>query len=134
MISWSDSFATGVPRVDLEHQKLVGMLNELEQAIQTGRGSQVINTIVSGLATYSATHFSYEENCMEQYKCPMAAQNKQAHAQFMTVVAKARTRLANGGNALAAQQVHRELCDWVINHVLKVDSALKGCVKQLKSA
>lgn len=127
MISWSETLATGIARIDEEHQKLVAMLNALEEAIQVGRGSKVVATIVADLGLYADRHFSHEETCMEQYRCPTAAENKQAHAHFREMLAKAQTRLNGGGNALAAQQVHRELCEWVVKHVLRVDSALRGC-------
>lgn len=127
MITWSDTYATGVARIDEEHQKLVGMLNELEQSIQLGRGSHLIDAVVAGMARYADVHFAHEEGCMQRWQCPTAAANQQAHAAFRATVAKARARLTGGGNALAAQQVHRELCDWVVNHILRVDSALRRC-------
>lgn len=127
MITWSDTYATGVARIDEEHQKLVGMLNDLEQAIQRGQGSQLIGAVIDGLARYADTHFAYEEGCMQRLHCPTASANQQAHAGFRTMIAKARARLTGGGNALAAQQVHRELCDWIVNHILRVDSALRRC-------
>lgn len=127
MISWSETFATGVARIDEEHQKLVAMLNQLEEAIQVGRGSKLISALVGDLRLYADRHFNHEESCMEQYRCPTAAENKEAHAHFREMLAKAQLRLTGGGNALAAQQVHRELCEWIVKHVLRVDSALRSC-------
>ncbi|ACB76342.1 bacteriohemerythrin [Opitutus terrae] len=130
MIAWSATYETGEARVDQDHRRLVAMLNELEEAITKGRGSKVISDTLEGLRTYAATHFTYEEGCMHRHQCVMAETNKTAHRRFLEMLERAKTRLSGGGSALAAQQVHRELCDWIVNHVLKVDSALRGCVRQ----
>jgi len=129
MITWSDTYATGVARIDAEHRQLVALLNELEEAVQLGRGSHAIGGIVARLCTYADRHFSHEERCMEQHRCPTAAANKQAHGAFKQMLERAKPRLAGGGGALAAQIVHRELCDWLVNHVLRVDTALRVCVR-----
>ncbi len=99
MITWSEDFATGFPRIDAEHRKLVDLLNELEAAVHRGQGSGLIGPIVEDLRSYADFHFRHEESCMEQHRCPTAAQNRQAHAHFLAMVAKAQTRLAAGGTA-----------------------------------
>lgn len=127
MITWSDNFSTGVERIDRDHQALIGILNELEDAIARGRGSHVIAETIQRLSAYAQSHFTHEEACMFRVQCPVAGANKQAHAKFLQTVQASGQRLAGGGGALAAQQVFRDLSDWMVNHILKIDTALRGC-------
>ena len=108
---------------------MVAGLNELEGAMNAGSGSQRVPELLSFLEDYARNHFHREERCMEHFRCPAAQANKEAHAEFIRKFESARQHLRNsaGSGALVAMHVHRDLCDWVINHILSVDSALKGC-------
>lgn len=130
MITWSPNYNTGVASIDTQHQKLVGYLNELEAAIAKGAGSREIPALVAKMESYADEHFRHEEGCMHRVNCPTAQQNVTAHKEFMTMVAQAKGRLASSGNtaALVASRMHRELSDWTVNHILRIDvDGLKRC-------
>jgi hemerythrin-like metal-binding protein len=127
MITWSESFATGIPRVDSDHRTLISIINELETAQAEGRGSRVIEEVLTRLARYADDHFLYEEGCMQRHQCPMAGANKQAHLQFTQMIVDARAELTASNGALTSRRVHLQLSNWFVNHVLTVDSSLRGC-------
>lgn len=129
MITWSNEFATGVASVDADHKRLMDGLNELETALANGSGSRRIGELLSFLAGYAAEHFAREEACMNRYNCPTAQANKSAHRDFIIKFTAAQSRIEKSPNsaALISLQVHRELSDWIVNHILRVDSALKTC-------
>lgn len=127
MIIWSETFATGIARVDRDHQVLIATINELETALAEGRGSQIVEEILARLARYADDHFLYEEGCMQRHRCPLAGANKQAHLQFSQMIVDARAELTASNRALAARRVHLQLSNWFVNHVLTVDSSLRGC-------
>ena len=130
MLVWSSKFETGVPEVDADHQRLVTALNRLEELLQKGAGSKVVNELLDFLGRYADQHFKREEACMHRLSCPTAAANISAHAQFMATFAKAREKLDNpNAGALVVRQVHTQLCDWIENHILKIDMGLKSCPK-----
>lgn len=130
MIQWSSDYETGMPQIDEDHKRLADGLNQLEQALASGSGSKHINRLLSFLSSYATTHFAREERCMEQHRCPTAAANKAAHQDFIRKFTAAQEKIAKssgGAAALVAIQVHRELSDWIVQHILRVDSALKRC-------
>jgi len=129
MLTWSAEYETGVAFVDEDHRRLVDGLNALEKALNTGAGSKQIRPLLEFLERYASSHFGREEACMERVRCPHAETNKAAHREFIAKFGRARERLekSQGAGALLAVQVHRELCDWIVQHILRVDSALKGC-------
>lgn len=127
MITWNESFATGVPQVDEEHRQLIALLNALEDVIARGRGPQVVAGVVENLTRYTARHFAFEEGCMHRFQCPQAAANRDAHQEFLAMLAKTKADVVAGHRTEAVQELHRELCAWIICHVLTIDTALRGC-------
>jgi len=131
MIIWKAEFETGVAEVDTDHKRLVDGLNKLEELLATGQGSEHINSVLDFLGRYADQHFTREEACMHRYQCPMAAANKAAHAQFRDTFTRAREKLAKtNSGALVARQVHGELVAWLSNHILKIDTSLRGCLNR----
>ncbi len=130
MIEWSSQYETGVPEVDAAHQRLVEGLNRLELLLQQGQASRQVTDLLDFLERYAGQHFAQEEACMHRLRCPTAAANVAAHQQFRDTFAKARERLANpAAGALVARQIHGELCAWITNHILKIDTGLRSCAR-----
>jgi len=128
MLTWTPEFATGVAEVDNDHQQLISSLNQLERALKAGEGSRHIAVLLKFLEDYANIHFAREEACMHRLQCPTAQANVQAHDQFRATFGRAKERLSSpSAGPLVAVQVHRELCDWVVKHILRVDSGLKQC-------
>ncbi|MGA2938094.1 MAG: hemerythrin domain-containing protein [Syntrophobacteraceae bacterium] len=61
LIQWNDSLSVNVVDIDKQHQKLVGMINELNDAMRQGKGKDALGKIVNGLIIYAGTHFKTEE-------------------------------------------------------------------------
>jgi hemerythrin len=129
MLTWSAEFETGVAFVDEDHKKLVEGLNALERALTAGAGSKQVRSLLQFLEDYAEHHFGREEACMVRYRCPHAEKNKAAHREFIQKFSAAKKRLetSQAAAALVAVQVHRELCAWIVQHILSVDSGLKQC-------
>jgi len=126
---WDDSFSTGEPSVDLQHRYLIKTINELAEALEKGKGKEAINEILVVTQFYAEWHFQREEDCMERYKCPMAAANKQAHGVFIEKFKTFRENFEkDGATDELAGRMYSELSDWLVNHILKVDKALSAVV------
>jgi hemerythrin len=68
---------------------------------------------------------------MYKLQCPTAIANKSAHQHFRQTFARAKERMASSSaSALVAAQVHRELCDWITAHIMKIDMGLKTCASK----
>jgi hemerythrin len=115
--------------VDLQHRYLINTINELAEAIDAGKGRDSISEILVVTQFYAEWHFKREEECMERYRCPMAATNKSAHALFIEKFKRFRDEYEKGGasDTLAAR-MYEELGDWLVNHLLTVDRALADVV------
>ena len=87
--------------------------------------------ILDFLQFYAVWHFEREDKCMEQYKCPAAEANKQAHAEFIDKFGQFYEQWQESVmDWELVQQTYVELGDWIENHIRRVDAQLLPCVKK----
>ena len=60
MIYWTSAMDTGVRQIDLQHQELVRLINEMERAHAAGQSSTALDDILPSLTTYALFHFGDE--------------------------------------------------------------------------
>ena len=119
LIVWDESFSVGVSRIDEQHKKLVGMINELNEAMRKGQGKEVVGDIVKGLVEYTLTHFALEEKLFAGTGYPDTAAHKREHAEFVAKVSKFRDDFEAGRLSLSID-VMNFLSGWLKGHI-------KGC-------
>lgn len=69
MLVWSDKFETKINIVDTQHKKLVSLLNELYEKLESGEISDAtLDNIMQQLLDYSSKHFIDEEMLMLEFK------------------------------------------------------------------
>ncbi len=86
MINWTKAFETGSAKLDLQHRLLIDNINLLEEELKNPHLTRVeaafANRLLGYLEAYANIHFDAEEKCMESYRCPVHAQNRQEHERF----------------------------------------------------
>jgi hemerythrin len=132
MITWDETtMATGVAELDAQHKKLFEKFNEFSEAIASRKSLEAAGDILDFLQFYAKWHFGQEEDCMDKYKCPIAAQNKNAHAEFLKKFDRFYTEWQTGNmTAKLAQKTYNELEQWLVNHVARTDTQLRPCVRK----
>ncbi len=134
-IEWDDSLKTGNRIIDLQHKYLIDIINELAEAIEKGTASGIINKIINLLKYYTLWHFEREENCMERYQCPMAEQNKSAHAKFIETFEQFQEEYRqSGGTDDIAMRMYKELTDWLVKHIKKIDMGIEPCIHSYENS
>jgi len=134
MIHWDDdTMSTGVALIDEQHKMLFEKFNELSERISEGGASsrEAAGEILDFLQFYTSWHFGQEENCMNQYKCPVASQNKRAHAEFRKTFGQFYEQWQTGSMTMQlVGATHANLENWLLQHVSRTDSQLRSCVKR----
>lgn len=129
--TWNDSLKIGIPLLDLQHQQLLDQMDRLLEAMESKKGVQELKFILSFLKMYVNNHFTYEQSCMELYKCPVACQNENAHAKFLRILLEVDQQIEQQQSfELIGAKVKRELLHWFVNHIQSVDTKLKPCVRK----
>jgi hemerythrin len=120
LIQWNDSFSVGVVEIDKQHQKLVGMINDLNDAMRQGKGKDVLGKIIKGLIGYAETHFRTEEKYFDQFGYPDANNHKKEHSDFVMKVAEFKDGFDRRKLGLSIE-VMSFLSKWLQNHIKGVD-------------
>ena len=126
-MKWSDTFATGVERIDNQHKMLFKMAEDYQTALSEDRGERVYSAFLRSLDLYARSHFRVEEGCMDKCRCPAAQGNREAHAQFIEVLARFHQRYtASGFDAADARRLTDTLDQWLTDHIGRIDVQLKA--------
>jgi hemerythrin len=120
LVTWSDRYSVGIARIDAEHQKLIGLLNDLYSAMLEGRGRTVIDQVLHGMADYTQTHFANEERLMQLHRYPGYEAHKAEH-ENLTRQVKHLQEEARAGKPVISMEVMRFLQHWLTDHILGVD-------------
>lgn len=115
-ITWNDSFSVKVLAIDQQHKKLVDMINELTDAMRSGKGRDILNKIISGLILYTGTHFKTEEKYFDQFDYPEAEIHKKEHEAFVLKVLEFKKGFEKGDLNLTVE-IMDFLSDWLQNHI-----------------
>ena len=124
ILEWVDSLKTGNRAIDNQHKYLIDLINELAVCLEAGKAEQELKKIANLLYHFTEWHFCLEENCMESMNCPLAAENKNAHGQFIEAVTtyQGKIREASAENFQdIGSEMHKVLISWFVNHIRKID-------------
>jgi hemerythrin len=127
-MKWSPAYATGVESIDEQHQLLFKMSDDYRAALEQGQGDQVYELVLEFLDSFARAHFGHEEQCMERWRCPVAAQNIAAHGRFVDRVQEFQQRYAQRGFSQSdADQLVDFIDTWLAAHIARIDIQLKDC-------
>jgi hemerythrin len=112
--------------LDEDHKKLVGMVNELYDAMQAGHGKESLGPILDRLVDYTKFHFAREEKLFGQTGYPEAAPHKQQHDALTHQVLDVQRKYAAGAAATVSLEVMHFLRDWLINHIQGTDQKYRS--------
>ncbi len=128
-IEWTPALRTGASSIDVQHKALIHAINELGKDLEEGKGATSIQKSISFLKYYTEWHFGQEEDCAAKHQCPIAETNKHAHAKFIAIVDKLVNDLRTTDNPeTVAKEAHALVCDWIENHIMKIDKQVGECV------
>lgn len=128
-ITWDEkSMSSGVASVDQQHQELIRMLNAFLDATSKNKGKDELGKMIQFLGDYAVKHFAHEEQVMAAHKCPVAQQNKDAHAQFLKDFTALGAKFQKEGASLSfVMEVQQKVLTWLNSHIRGCDAKLRQC-------
>jgi hemerythrin len=120
IMQWDTSLSVGVAEIDAQHQKLIAMINDLDDAMRQGKGKDIVGKIINELIAYTRSHFATEEKYFAQFAYPETDAHKAEHVVFTKKVGEFKAGFDKGSLGLTIQ-VMTFLSDWLRNHIKVVD-------------
>ncbi len=117
LLVWNDKLSLGLPSIDQQHQRLVEMLNELFDAVQAGRGRDVLGRVLVEVLDYTITHFAYEEQLLVLHGYPDTELHRQEHADLSRQVFTIQQKYCSGASMTLSMEAMNFLRNWLIKHI-----------------
>lgn len=118
--TWNDSYSVNIKILDEQHKKLFAMIDELHNAMSSGKGKEVIGNVLDEMLEYTKTHFTTEEKLLEKYHYPRLSAQQKEHAAFVQKVSEMQQKMKAGSLTLSIE-VSQFLKDWLTKHILGSD-------------
>jgi hemerythrin len=136
MFEWSEKFETHIEIVDTQHKKLVALINQLCQGIETHSLSEdVINTIFMELVEYAEKHFSDEEQLMLEIQVSEkhTSLHKMEHHSFIYDIERMRNYFSPDTDIIeSGERLLQFIIAWLTYHILGMDQMMAAQIHDIK--
>ncbi len=82
-LEWKDDYSVGVPAVDHEHRELIGLVNQLHDALASEKPETEVSEIFGDLFRAISAHFALEERFMREQRYDRATEHKADHERLL---------------------------------------------------
>ena len=117
---WKPEYNTGIDSIDQQHKKLLGLINQLQTAVDHSTGEEFEKETLDGLVGYTKNHFAYEEQLMVENDYPDFEPHKAEHEKMIAQVTKVLAEYEQSHDK-SMQHAHDFLRDWLVNHINGTD-------------
>ncbi len=123
LITWGPMLSVGVKEIDEQHQRLIALVNELNDAMQSGQGKAKLGAVLGELVRYTVYHFGTEERLMEKHHYELTIAHRAEHRKLVEDVGAFKAKFESG-NAMISAELMNFLRDWLSRHILGTDKKL----------
>lgn len=120
IFKWDEKYSVKVHEMDDQHKRLFDLINQLHEAMHSGKGNAALAEILKGLKDYTITHFGAEEKYMEKIHYSGISEQKKQHLIFIKKIEEYVNDLESRKLGLSIE-VLNFLRDWLINHIQLMD-------------
>ena len=128
IFEWDDSIALGIPIIDEQHKALFDLVNSLNEAVKSGKGSETVGEVIWKLITYVTEHFSEEERLMLSCNFPGLAAHRKEHDQFVSRLREIQVDFIDGHEM--GVSVLDFMVDWLVCHIKGTDQGYSRFIQQ----
>lgn len=120
LITWNEALSVNIKEINDQHKKLINMINDLNSAMGSGKGKEIMGNVLTGLVDYTKNHFATEEGLMQKYLYPGYLTHKAEHDKLTQQVLDIVTKFKEG-KSIVTVEVMNFLKNWLSNHIQAVD-------------
>ena len=124
LLTWNDSLSTGFDEVDLQHKKLISVINDVHTAMNAPKQTYAtgMSKALKKLTDYTFYHFDEEEKFMRTHDYPELDAHRKEHQSFIEQVNRQIQTLSQA-DPEDGYRFYRFLGSWLLNHIAKSDQA-----------
>ena len=120
LIKWRESYETGIRSMDMQHQRLIELINELYKELRKKESYESIENILAEMTKYAEKHLQMEEGILEANDYPDFANHIAIHQgyrdQLTTLLAESKR-----DQKTAVNNTYLFLRQWWMGHIVTED-------------
>jgi hemerythrin len=128
MVTWQDEYSVHIDAIDRQHQALVALIRDLQDAMEEGRGRAFQRTLIERLVVYTKGHFRFEEDLMSKHGYESLAEHVEQHRILTGQVLDLQQRIHDGG-AVSNASLMLFLRSWLTDHIMEHDQKYARALK-----
>lgn len=123
LIQWSNELSVGIDSIDKQHQKLVSLINTLNDAKRQSNSHDVLSHTFKELAQYTQDHFAYEEQLLSKHGYEESVEHKRQHDELTVQIVELKDKFNHYQDDSLTDEVMEFLKRWLTFHIMTTDKA-----------
>lgn len=128
-IAWSPELSLGVPSLDDQHRRFIGLANEILLAVRAGKEPRHVGECFRRLREYTVYHFGDEEAFMRQVGYPELKAHAQEHEELKKLVRYHQEKLFRE-RLVREKDILEFLKKLLVEHVIGADRGVKRFLEE----
>jgi hemerythrin len=125
-LNWSDSYNSGIPEVDVQHQRFLALVQKLHNEEDESKQA----TLLKELYRYAVFHFSSEEELMRVYSYPDTEKQKERHKDLLMEFSSFVNTVTSSPNK---EKFLYFLVKWFVDHTTGEDKDMGRFINSVRS-
>jgi hemerythrin len=123
IVTWRDEYNVNVEEIDIQHQKMLELVNSLHDAVETRVNKDGLKGLLIELVEFTRLHFSTEEQLMKKYDYPDLASHHTEHRLLLRYLVDL-VHIVSSGKNLSFYSDYDVSTDWALIHIIEHDKSL----------
>jgi hemerythrin len=129
LLRWGEAFGVGNAALDADHRILIDLLNQLDDALETGQSRQVVGSVINALFEYTGHHFRREEAMLREAGYPALESHVALHHALEDRARDICDRWVSGSRDALGEEVLEFLKKWLTEHILGADKSYRPWIE-----
>jgi hemerythrin-like metal-binding protein len=112
--------SVGLPYFDEQHQRLIGILHELDSSVSRNMKVRLVREALLKLMNFAEVHFYAEESMMESISFPGLEDHRREHGKIRMRLNEFKTEVDRGVTA-SAEELLTFVYQWIDQHLATFD-------------
>jgi hemerythrin-like metal-binding protein len=122
-IHWDNVLATGHVILDIDHERLVTLFNQLTASVKERKSKVACTELLGKIIHQTQVHFAFEEQLMADHGYPKIDQHTAEHARLVKQAVRYMVKFEAAAPGTHISLIHFPE-DWLTFHILSADKEL----------
>jgi len=123
IVAWCDEYSVNVKEIDVQHQKLLELVNDLHSAVEACLDKNSLQNLLVELVDFTHIHFSYEEQLMKKHDYPELVKHHKEHRILLRHMSDLVAAVSSGQYPTFYSD-YDVSTDWALLHISEHDKSL----------